>query len=266
MCRVYDVSRDGYNAWLRRGKSLRRYEDHFIYDIIYRIWRASGKLYGSPKITEAMKAEGYSIGKKRVARIMRENGLKARVATLYKATPGLEAFAVSIPNRQLKVLADEPNRIWVGDITYLKVNEEWRFLAVIMDKCSRRIVSWALGPMRDAKLTLKALNYAIKERKPGGGLIFHSDRGLEYRAYVYSKRLAQRGITQSMNRPRRMNDNAHMESFFHNFKAERVHGRTFTCEDKLRGVINKYVSFYNNRRLHSSIGYLTPVEYERRIA
>ncbi len=266
MCRVYSVTRHGYNAWLRRGKSLRCYEDDSLYETIFRIWKSSGKLYGSPKTTEAMRREGYRIGKKRVARIMRENGLKARVATLYKATPGLEAFVTSIPNRQLKVLADERNKVWVGDITYLKVNDVWKYLAVVMDKCSRKIIGWAFGENRDATLTLKALNYALRERSPTAGLIFHSDRGIEYRAFAYSKRLTQRGITQSMNRPRKMNDNAHMESFFHNFKAERYHGRTFTCEEKLKGVIVKYIGFYNNRRLHSSIGYLTPNEFECKMA
>ena len=265
MCRVYSVTPDGYYSWRRRGKSMRALEDEALYQIIFKIWKRSSKVYGSPKITEQMRSQGYRIGKKRVARLMRENGLKARVATLYKATPGLEAFVTSIPNRQLKVVADKTDKVWVGDVTYLKVDDAWRYLAVIMDKCSRKVIGWSLKSTRDSSLTLGALKQALRHRKPKAGLIFHSDRGIEYRAFKYSDRLAQRGIIQSMNRPRLMNDNAHMESFFHNLKAERIHGNEFMRDDTLRGVITEYIGFYNNRRLHSSIGYLPPAEYESRI-
>ena len=265
MCRVYSVTPDGYHSWRRRGKSMRATEDEELYKIIFKLWKRSGELYGSPKITEEMRSQGYRIGKKRVARLMRENGLKARVATLYKATPGLEAFVTSIPNRQLKVVADKIDKVWVGDVTYLKVNNEWRYLAVIMDKCSRKVIGWSLKSTRDSSLTLGALKQALRHRKPKAGLIFHSDRGIEYRAFKYSDRLAQRGIIQSMNRPRLMNDNAYMESFFHNLKAERIHGNEYRSDDTLRGVITEYIGFYNNRRLHSSIGYLTPAKYESSI-
>ena len=266
MCSVYGIKRESYYSWKRRGRSQRSYDDEILYEVILEIYKSSGKAYGSPKITQAMRAKGYRIAKKRVARIMRENGLKSRRSTIYRARPGLMNFIAAVPNRELKVLADEVNKVWVGDITYLKVSGEWRYLAVVMDKYSRRIVGWSLHDKRNAKLTWDAFKQALRNRTPSKGLIFHTDRGIEYRAFEFSDKLAKREFVQSMNRPRRMNDNAHIESFFANFKAERIHRKPeFVCEKTLRGVITEYIGFYNNRRLHSSIGYLPPEEYERKM-
>ena len=267
MCRLYDVTRDGYNSWKRRGKSLRQYEDESLYEIILDVFLKSGKLYGSPKITQALRQMGYRVAKKRVARIMLENGLKARRATIYRSMPGLCNFIKSVPNRELETLSNTKNKVWVGDVTYLKVKDEWRYLAVVMDKFSRKIVGWSLATKRNATLTWNAFKQAIKNRGAPDGVLFHTDRGIEFRAYEFADKLAKRGVIQSMNRPRRMNDNAFMESFFANFKSERIHGREeFQCEKSLRGVITEYIGFYNNIRLHSSIGYLPPSEYERIMA
>ena len=265
MCRVYAVTRDGYNAWKRRGRPLRSYEDERMYDVILKLFQDSGELYGSPKITEQMRSLGYRIGKKRVARIMQENGLVARRATIYRNRPGLCHFIAAVPRLDVDALATGKDKVWVGDITYLRVRDEWRYLAVVMDKYSRRIVGWALGSDRTAKLSWAAFKAALEERKPGAGLIFHMDRGIEYRAYSFADRLAKIGIRQSMNRPRRMNDNAFMESFFANFKAERIHKRReFETERELRKVIADYIEFYNYQRAHSSIGYQAPAEFEGR--
>ncbi len=144
---------------------------------------------------------------------MREHGLKARSARIYRANPGHHAFYATFENKSLKTLATAPDRVWVGDVTYLRVGKQRRYLAVVMDKYSRRIIGWAWGKDRTAQLTLKALNRAVRNRRPRPGLIFHSDRGIEYSAFVYRDRLIKLGITQSMNRPRYMNDNAFMESF-----------------------------------------------------
>ena len=267
MCRVYDVTREGFYTWKRRGRSLRSFEDEQLYDVILKLFQNSGELYGSPKITEQMRALGYRIGKKRVARIMQENGLIARRATIYRKMPGLCHFIAATPKLDLEQRATTVNKVWVGDITYLKVAEEWRYLAVVMDRFSRRIVGWALGKDRTAKLSWAAFKAALGERKPEPGLIYHTDRGIEYRAYSFAERLAKRGILQSMNRPRRMNDNAFMESFFANFKAERIHKRReFETERELRKVIEDYMDFYNHQRSHSSIGYMAPVEYEDRMS
>lgn len=231
---------------------MRSYEDESLYEVIADIFFNSGELYGSPKITGEMKRMGYRIGKKRVARIMQENGLKAKVSTLYKAQPGLKHFISAIPYSELSEKADSLNKVWVGDVTYLKVNDEWRYLAVVMDKCSRKILGWSLGDRRDAKLTWRAMTHAMRDRIVPKGLIFHTDRGIEYRAHEFTRKAVRRGIQQSMNRPRRMNDNAFMESFFSNFKSERIHKEPeFTCEQKLRSVIREYIGFYNKERSHS---------------
>ncbi len=157
--------------------------------------------YGSPRIHQALRAAGTRVSRRRVARLMREAGLRARAAKLYRAIPGLHAFFTSIPNCQLDCLATGPDQVWVGDITYLKVGGAWRYLAVVMDRYSRRIVGWSLGRHKDARLTLAALNHAVFNRRPRPGLIFHSDRGIEYAAYAFRGRLATLGFVQSMNRP-----------------------------------------------------------------
>ena len=139
---------------------------------------------------------------------MREAGLRARAATLYRRVHGLHGFFTSIPNRQLDRLATPPDQVWVGDITYLKVGHRWRYLAVVLDRYSRRVLGWSLGATKDARLTLAALNHAMVHRRPRPGVIFHSDRGVEYAAYAFRERLAALGFVQSMNRPREITDNA----------------------------------------------------------
>ena len=145
MCRLYGVTRAGYYAWKGRAESARAKADGRLWVHIERIYQASGGTYGSPRIHAALKAQGSGVGKKRVERSMRKHGLRARSAKLYHANPGSHAFFASIPNRQLGVIADRADRVWVGDITYLKVGGQWRYLAIVIDKYSRRVVGWSLG-------------------------------------------------------------------------------------------------------------------------
>ena len=166
--------------------------------------------------------------------------------------------------RQLDRLATAPDQVWVGDITYLKVGRTWRYLAVVLDRYSRRVLGWSLSATKDARLTLAALNHAVLHRRPRPGVIFHSDRGVEYAAYAFRERLAALGFVQSMNRPREITDNAHMESFFHSMKSDTVHGVTFAHEVELAHVLRSYIPYYNSVRLHSGIGYASPVNYEAR--
>jgi transposase InsO family protein len=193
---------------------------------------------------------------------MREAGLRARAVKLYRRIPGLHRFFTSIPNRQLDRLATGPDQVWVGDITYVKVGGAWRYLAVVLDRYSRRVLGWSLGPSKDARLTLAALNRAVARRRPRPGVIFHSDRGVEYAAYAFRERLAALGLVQSMNRPREITDNAHMESFFHSMKSDVVHGVHFAQEAELRTLLRRYMPYYNGVRLHSGIGYSSPLDYE----
>jgi putative transposase len=144
------------------------------------------------------------------------------------------------------------------------VGGAWRYLAVVMDRYSWRILGWSLGPSKEARLTLAALNHAVAHRRPRPGVIFHSDRGVEYAAYAFRDRLAALGFVQSMNRPRKMTDNAHMESFFHSMKSDAVHGRRFVHPAELVQLVWSYIPYYNGVRLHSGIGYSSPIDYEAR--
>ncbi len=202
----------------------------------------------------------------RVARLMRSAALKARSARLYRRTPGTRRFYAAIPNRVLGLSTKAPGEIWVGDVTYLSSAGRWRYLAVVLDRHSRRVLGWSLRSRRDLTLTRMALNRAIRHQQPRPGLIFHSDRGVEYSAYAFRARLAALGITQSMKRPREICDNAFIESFFHSMKSDVFHGRTFEDDRSLSLAVCRYVRRYNGKRLHSSLGYLSPINYERNAA
>lgn len=196
---------------------------------------------------------------------MRENDLKGRVVRVTRRQPGLHRFGEGLPNR-LKDAGSptEPDQHWAGDITYLQVQGKWRYLAVILDLYSRRIVSWALSDRRTIDLTYKAMQAAIKRRQPKPGLIFHSDRGIEYRSLLLRDLLTTHHIVASMNRPGQTTDNAYAESFFHTLKAEFFRGRCFNTTQELRQGLAGYINhFYNRRRMHSGLGYCSPEEYER---
>jgi transposase InsO family protein len=183
--------------------------------------------------------------------------------SLYHANPGTHAFFTSVPNRIRKLRIEAIDQVWVGDITYLKLAGTWRYLAVVMDRYSRRIVGWCLGVHKDAKLTVCALNRALLKRRAPEGLIFYSDRGIEYAAFEYRTRLAALGIVQSMNRPGKPTDNAHMESFFHSLKSDVIHGRHFHTDAELHDTIKRYVAYYNRIRVHSALDYRSPIDFER---
>ena len=174
----------------------------------------------------------------------------------------MDRFYASLDNKIRDLDITGPNQVWLGDVTYLKVNEEPRYLATILDKYSRRIVGWSLSKKRDVTLSLSAFKHAARKRLMQPGMYFHSDRGTEYLAHKYRNWLKANGVVQSVNRKGVMNDNAEMESFFRQFKTERVHKREFTTEKELRAVIIEYIGFYNRKRLHSSLDYMTPCQYE----
>jgi len=217
-------------------------------------------------VHEVLRREGIRCSNKRVARLMRERGLRARVSRLYRRGPGMvRRFFAKTSNLRLEgPLPTRMDQIWVGDLTYLRLGNRWRYLATVMDLFSRRIVGWTLSRNRTTEVTLRALKRAIALRDPKPGLLFHSDRGIEYSAYVYQDFLKARGIVPSMNRPRNCQDNAHMESFFHSLKAELTHRRNYGSDAELNASVAGYIDrFYNTKRVHSSLGYHSPVEYER---
>lgn len=263
MCRRYRVTRAGYYAWRARRPSRHARTDARLEQRIRAVFTASGGRYGAPRIHAVLKQAGWRLARKRVARLMRTAGLRARAACLYRHTGGTRVFFSAIPNRLPSEPPRAPNQVWVGDVTWIRLAGQWRYLAAVMDRHSRRVLGWALAAERDLALTMAALNRALLRRRPAPGLVFHSDRGTEYSAYAYRARLAAHGIVQSMNRPRELTDNAFIESFWHSLKAEVIHGHRFGCDAELRRAIATFMRHYNRRRLHSALGYRTPIDYER---
>jgi putative transposase len=263
MCRVYEVTRAGFYAWRSRDRSERERRNESLAREIRAVHTESRGTYGSPRVHQALRKRGHRVGKHRVARLMRTHGIKARVATIRYTSPGMQRYFGSIPNQSLHLEMRRPDQVWVGDITYLKVGAVYRYLAVVMDKYSRRVVGWSYGPRKDVKLTLEALNRAVRRRQPCSSLVFHTDRGTEYAAGAFKERIAKLGFTQSMNRPGKVTDNAFIESFFHSMKAEVFHGLRFDHDHEVRSVLQGYLPFYNQARLHSSLNYVSPATFEQ---
>jgi putative transposase len=264
MCALYGVTRGGFYAWSARRPCERHSQDARLMERIRQVHARSRGYYGSPRVARQLRCEGEAVGRRRVARLMRGARLQGRSARRYhRSMVRQRAFFASVPNQQRSYVTQAPNQVWVGDVTYFKVAGQWRYLAVVMDRHSRRVLGWSLSARRDAALTGDALRHSVRKRPAAPGLVFHSDRGIEYAAFDYRNELARLGILQSMNRPGKMNDNAHMESFFHSMKAEDFHGRHFDTEGQLRHALCSYFAFYNQQRLHSSLRYLSPVIFER---
>lgn len=263
-----NVSPSGFYAWQTRESSARDLDDQELLKKITKVyWESEGR-YGSPRVFKALKADGIAIGEKRVARLMQKAGLIARCMKVVKRTPNLKAFQRSGENLLLdQAMPTGINQVWVGDITYIKLNNQWRYLATVMDLYSRRIIAWSLSDNRRAELTIRALKLALRKRNYPKGLIFHSDRGIEYLSNEYRNELKRYGVQQSFNRAYHCTDNAFMESFFHSLKGELIRGTDFKSDASLRAGLANYINgFYNTTRLHSSINYLSPIEYERRAA
>lgn len=259
---MYEVSRSGFYAWRDRPPSPRSVEDAAWLEKIDEVHRESRETYGSPRVHAALEQGGESIGRRRIERLMRENGIQACSVKQFRRLPGLHKFFVSVSNQVHALEVTGPDQVWVGDITYLKVDGEWRYLAVVMDLYSRLILGWALGKEKTTRLTRTALRRALKQRQPETLPIFHSDRGTEYLAGDFKRELDRLGMTQSVNRPKRMTDNAHMESWFKTMKSDFYRRQAFTEDRVLRTTLRDYVEFYNGDRLHSALGYRSPRQFE----
>ncbi len=262
------VSRSGYYDWVKRKPSGRKAEDVVLLGEIHRIHVQSRGTYGSPRVHRKLRRDGVRVGEKRVARLMRESGLKGRVVTVTQRRPAWKRFQQDGENLRLGLsLPTAPDQQWVADLTYIKVGSDFRHLITIMDLYSRRIVGWSLCYNRTANDVLPLLQRVIARRKPAPGLIFHTDRGIEFMAYAIQDELQKHGLQRSYNRLGHCTDNAHMESFYHSLKAELIRGRYFASEEVLRSALASYINgFYNQERLHSGIDYMSPVEYENSAA
>jgi putative transposase len=266
MCRQLGLSASGYYAWEQRPVSRRRREDQALVDRIRGFHRRSRGTYGSPSIYDDFKDLGETVGRHRIARLMRENGITARPLKRFRRTTDSKHDLPVAPNLLARNFeTDRPDKAWVGDITYIWTDGGWTYLAVIVDLFSRRVVGWALDYHMRTELVLKALEMAKGLREVRPGLIFHSDRGVQYASSDHRQALAEAGITLSMSRKGNCWDNAVAESFFSTLKRELVHKRRFTSLAAARLAIHEYIeAFYNGRRRHTANGHLSPAEHERR--
>ncbi len=267
MCRVLAVSRSGFYAWQRRRPSARAQAEGGLRAAIARIFRESRRRYGSPRILRELRAQGVRTSKTRVERLMRAQGLRARVPRRFVVTTDSahrEAIAPNHLARRFGVeTAPEPDRIWVSDITYLSTREGWLYLAVILDLASRRVVGWGMGTALDTGLALDALRMALGRRRPCPGLLHHSDRGCQYASAEYRSALAAAGLTPSMSRKGDCWDNAVAESFFATLKWELIQRQRWQSRAEARRAVFEYIeTWYNSRRRHSSLGYVSPAAYE----
>ena len=265
MCDIYDVSKSGYYTWRDRKLSQRAIDNKSLANKIKSIHKKSFGVYGSPRITKKLHQQGIMASENRIARIMQSEGIIGRIHTCKQRAPSIVEVIKRSKNKRLTTSAPiRINQVWVGDVTYLWHQKRWWYLAVVMDLYSRKIIGWSLESYRKKELTISALNKAIQSRRPKSEMIFHSDRGVEYAAGAYRDLLEQYKIQPSMNRPGHCTDNAHMESFFHSLKGEWIRGNKYATVDALRNSIRDYiVNFYNRTRLHSSLNYCSPNEFER---
>ena len=263
MCRVLGVSREAFYSWLKRPESNRSLENRRLLKKIIEIHRSNRQVYGSPRIYKTLKRTQFC-GKNRVARLMKIHGIRAKQKRKFRATTDSRhdfPVAKNVLNRLF--IVDEPNKVWVGDITYIWTAEGWLYLAVIIDLYSRMVVGWAMDSRIDRQLTCKALQMAIAKRSPGKGWLHHSDRGSQYASEDYQSLLKTRDTTVSMSRKGNCWDNAVAESFFSALKKELVHHRRFQTRSQAKSEIFEYIEvFYNRQRLHSTLGYQSPVEFE----
>jgi transposase InsO family protein len=265
MCDALNVSPSGYYAWRSRPESSRKSANRALLVDIQRVHARHRERYGAPRIHAALRAEGQTVNRKRIERMMRHYGIRARVPRRYRVctTDSKHSLPVAPNLLDQNFVADRPNQVWLADITYIPSAEGWLYLAVILDLFTRKVVGWAMRDHMRAELTIAALTMAIQRRRPRAGLIHHSDRGSQYAAGAFRDILRAAAITQSMSRKGNCWDNAPMESFFGTLKTELVHQREYLDRDAARRDLFAYIEgYYNRQRIHSAIGYLTPDQAE----
>ena len=267
MCRVFKVSRGGYYRWLKRKPSRREIDNQRLVVAIREIYDRSKGRYGGPKITQELRDRGNKVGKNRVAKRMCEVGLRSKIRRKYRVTTDSKhRFPVASNLVKRNFSTQAPDKVWVSDITYLATRTGWLYLTVIIDLFSRLVVGWSLSSSLSHYMVVSALKRPVKCRQPGKGVIFHSDRGVQYACTGFRKELSKHGFIQSMSRKGDCWDNAVAESFFSVIKTELVyHERYNGHQDTLHSIFEYIEIFYNRERRHSTLGYLTPVDYEKQL-
>jgi putative transposase len=264
MCDVLGVSRSGYYVWRKRPESNRKRRDRSLKARIRQVHQESRGTYGSPRIHRELRDQGETCGRHQVARLMREDGLKAKVKKRYKATTDSKHALPVAPNLlQRNFNPAAPDQVWASDITYIWTAEGWLYLAVVLDLFSRSVVGWSMSRRIDRHVVMDALTMAIKRRSPSPGLIHHSDRGVQYASDDFRALLAKHDIRCSMSRKGDCWDNAAVESFFGTLKQEEVFHRRYLSRQQARQSLFDYIEFfYNRRRRHSTLGYVSPAQFE----
>lgn len=266
LCRAMNVQPSGYYAWLKRPQADRKKMDERIKAHIRASHKKSRKTYGSPRIHRDLKADGLKVGKKRIARLMREEGMRGDPPRKYKRTTDSKhnkPIASNLLNRDFHAVT-APNRVWAADITYIWTAMGWLYLAVILDVFSRRVVGYAIDDHMRTELVTEALKGALQNRDIPDGLLHHSDRGSQYASDEYRQMANDAGVKLSMSRKGDCWDNAVAESFFATLKKELIHRQSWITKSQAITAVDEYItSFYNRDRRHSSIGYRSPADYER---
>jgi putative transposase len=268
LCEALGVSRSGFHAWLHRGRCARSLADEAMMSTVRASFVASARTYGARRVWRDVLAEGFACGLHRIERLMRTNALRARPRR--RALPrddGLRmttAIAPNVLDRQFT--ADQPNRKWIADFTYIWTAEGWLYVAAVIDLFSRRVVGWSMKAEMNAQLVTDALMMAIWRRGRPDTLLHHSDRGSQYSSEPFQRLMVDNGVDCSMSRSGNVWDNAAMESFFSSLKTERIGRKVYRTRDAARADVFDYIErFYNTVRRHSTIGYLSPVEFERKV-
>ncbi len=265
MCRFLKVSRSGYYDWLNRGESLRSKCNQELAVMIKKLFYEHKGRYGSPRIHNELQKQGIRCGKTKVETLMRQLGLKAREKRKYRLTTDSKhnyPIAPNLPGRKFQV--DVPDQVWAADLTYIWTMEGWLYLAIVMDLYSRKIVGWAMSNSLSSSIAIEALQMAIRNRRPPKGLIHHSDRGVQYACNSYQRLLQRNHFVCSMSRKSDCWDNSPAESFFSTLKIECTNNRMFLTRAQAKRKIFEYIKiYYNRKRSHSSIGYMSPENFEK---
>lgn len=265
MATLLGVSRSGYYRYLNAKPCQRQQGNEILLQEIKRLHRESRQTYGSPRIHAQLKQLGHQCSRRRVARLMKAAGIKAKMVKPFKVTTKVNGNHPVVPNKLAQdFTAKTPNEKWVADITYIRTVEGWLYLAIVLDLFSRKVVGVAMDKSLDTTLVIQALNQALARRQVGSDLIHHSDKGCQYTSQAFQTLLAQADITCSMSGTGNCFDNAVAESFFHTLKTEHVYFERYQTREQAKISIFEYIEiFYNNQRKHSYLNYLSPVEFER---